>query len=353
MSKPWMLYGCYGYSGELILKHAVSKGLSPILAGRSKGKTEALARAYGLDYRVFDLSDQAEVQRNIADCLMVFNAAGPYSSTCLPMVQACLETGTHNLSLVGEIPMLETLSKFDQQAKDKNIIIGVGLGYDVHPTDCIAMMLKERLPNATHLTLAMDGPTGMSPGSYKELVEQIAEEPFWLRRNGALIKGKPQSTKIDFGDGPKLSMSIAWGDTSTAFSSTQIPNIDIYSSISYADWLTLKTLGMLSPILKLKVVNRMIHRLIDMTVSGPSVEEREHERTRLIGKVTNDNGTEETLQIEIPSSYRITYLSSVYAIEKVLNEADALAPGYRTPGQLLGSESIYEVEDVHRLHGLG
>jgi len=32
----WILYDCYGYSGELILKEATEKDLRPIVAGRSE-----------------------------------------------------------------------------------------------------------------------------------------------------------------------------------------------------------------------------------------------------------------------------------------------------------------------------
>jgi len=32
MPKPWMLYGANGYTGELIAREAVSRGLKPVLA---------------------------------------------------------------------------------------------------------------------------------------------------------------------------------------------------------------------------------------------------------------------------------------------------------------------------------
>ena len=35
MPTPWMIYGANGYTGELIAREAVSRGLKPVLAGRT------------------------------------------------------------------------------------------------------------------------------------------------------------------------------------------------------------------------------------------------------------------------------------------------------------------------------
>ena len=37
----WMIYGANGYTGELIARDAVKRGLRPVLAGRSRDKVEA------------------------------------------------------------------------------------------------------------------------------------------------------------------------------------------------------------------------------------------------------------------------------------------------------------------------
>ena len=34
MTAPLLVYGAYGYTGELVARRAVERGLSPILAGR-------------------------------------------------------------------------------------------------------------------------------------------------------------------------------------------------------------------------------------------------------------------------------------------------------------------------------
>ena len=55
MSAPWLLYGANGYTGELIAREAVARGMHPILAGRSKQKIERLAAELNCPSAVFDL----------------------------------------------------------------------------------------------------------------------------------------------------------------------------------------------------------------------------------------------------------------------------------------------------------
>jgi short subunit dehydrogenase-like uncharacterized protein len=40
----WLIYGANGYTGTLIAKEAVSRGLRPVLAGRSRGVAEMATR---------------------------------------------------------------------------------------------------------------------------------------------------------------------------------------------------------------------------------------------------------------------------------------------------------------------
>jgi len=342
---PWLLYGCYGYSGELIVEEAIKKGLKPILAGRSAQRTKALAYKYQLPFRVFGLSDQQEIERNIKDCFLVYNAAGPYTSTCIPLLGACLETGTHNLSLVGEIPLLEELLDYDDAAKSAGIILAVGLGFDVHPTDCIAATLKEIMPDATHLTIGIDGSTEMSPGSLKEFIEQMGEQPFWVREQGKLIESSPKTAEMDFGNGSKFAMTIAWGDTASAYHSTGIPNIDIYAAVNRFDWLLMRFMTYCKPVFKIKRVQHFANRCIDKFASGPNEKLREKDITYLSGEVSNKAGDKIRLKYTVPSAYKITYLSAVYAIEAVLKSKQEKS-GYFTPSQLLGASSILEIEGV-------
>jgi len=152
-----LLYGANGYTGELIARYAAQYGLQPILAGRKKDAIEALAKELQLPFRIVELHDSNALNAALSDIALVIQAAGPYHITAQPMIDACIATNTHYIDLNGDLDVFEMLQGYDQVAKDKDIMILPGAGFDVVPTDCLAVHLKNRLPTASYLTLAFYG----------------------------------------------------------------------------------------------------------------------------------------------------------------------------------------------------
>ena len=64
MRKPWMIYGANGYTGELVAREAVSRGLKPMLAGRTAAKVEPLVASLGLQARAFNLRDAVATSKS-------------------------------------------------------------------------------------------------------------------------------------------------------------------------------------------------------------------------------------------------------------------------------------------------
>jgi len=345
--RNWMLYGCTGYSGKLIARECYRQGLKPILAGRSESKVKLVAEELDFEYRVFDLTDTQQVEDALADCFMVFNAAGPFTQTCGPILDACLKQSVHNLSLVGEIPLLESLQQYDQAAKDAGITIAVGLGYDVIPTDCLANTLKECMPDATHLAIMMQGASHMSPGSTKEMIEQLGEQPFWARKNGELLESKATTKKIDVGLGDTLAMTIAWGDISSTYFSTKIPNIEVYATLSRVEVWMMQAISTLKPIIRVKRVQGWINKIIDFTVKGPSDFVLEETPVYFLGEARNSEGRSIQAKLKTASGYKLTYLGAVFSIKYVLE--NAVKSGYQTPAQLLGSNAIEHIEGSSKI----
>jgi short subunit dehydrogenase-like uncharacterized protein len=56
----FLIYGATGYTGDLIAREAVRRGLDPIVAGRNATKVKLLSDELGTEGRVFDLSDGME-----------------------------------------------------------------------------------------------------------------------------------------------------------------------------------------------------------------------------------------------------------------------------------------------------
>ena len=175
--KTWMIYGANGYSAQIILNVASERGMKPIIAGRNRDQIDQLSSEHDLDSRIFDLTSFDSVSEKISDIDILLNCAGPFSSTAEMMISACLHTSTHYIDITGEIDVFEYAHSKDNEAKASNIVICPGVGFDVIPTDCLAVLLQNELPSGTDLSLAFQAVgSKLSPGTLKPLLKVHPKE---------------------------------------------------------------------------------------------------------------------------------------------------------------------------------
>jgi len=229
MSDALLIYGATGFTGRLITTAAVALGLRPVLCGRDAAKLTRSAAALGLEYRVAALSDGERLRAALRDIDVVLHAAGPFSETAPPMVDACLRTGTHYLDISGEVPVIEGLVSRHQEARRRRIMVMPAVGFDVVPSDCLAAHVAHRLPSASRLAIGLSGLEFATRGSAKTLAEH-AGYGVRVRREGAItfVPAGSLSRAFDYGRGRRQSLNISWGDVSSAFYTTGIPNIEVY-----------------------------------------------------------------------------------------------------------------------------
>ena len=294
----WMIYGANGYTGELIARAAVSRGLKPVLAGRSRDKVQALARELGLEARVFSLEDEVRLLAQIKGHDLVLHCAGPFSATAAPMMEACLRANAHYLDITGEIAVFEHAQSLNDRARAAGVVICPGVGFDVVPTDCVAAALKNAMPDATHLALGFDSRSSFSPGTAKTSIVGMAQGGK-VRRDGKIISVPLayRVRRIDFGAGEKLAMTIPWGDVSTAWQTTGIANIEVFIPGSAGMIRGARFANWIRPLLGLPFVQRMLKARIGKTVIGPDQEKRADQGTHVWGEVRNARGDCKTARV--------------------------------------------------------
>lgn len=337
----WMIYGANGYSGELIARQAARLGLSPVLAGRNAAAVGSLAAELALPHRVFP-AERAE----LADMRLVLNCAGPFSATARPMIGAALAAGAHYLDITGEIDVFEHARTRDADARAAGTVICPGVGFDVIPTDCVARRLKEALPDATELALGFESRSGMSPGTAKTTVEGLGDGT--RVRRGGVLRREPiglRSRRIDFGSGERVAIAFPWGDVSTAWTTTGIPDITVFVSVPPAlRWGALAA-NLAAPLLRLAPIRARLTARAAATV-GPDAEARSRAPTFVWGEVRNAAGAVRTARIRVANGYEVT-VHGALAVARHLLEANAAPPGYTTPALLCGADL------VERLPGSG
>ena len=347
MEGQYMIYGAYGYTGELIAREAVARGHRPILAGRDPVKVPALAQELGCEYNVFKLEDARIIDEALDGVNAVLHCAGPFLHTYRPMVKACLRTGTHYLDITGEAGVFEAAAALDPDAREAEVMLLPGAGFDVVPTDCLALHLKQRLPSAKRLALGVRALGRLSRGTATTMIENLHRGGL-VRSDGHLtaVPTAWKTREIDFGDGPRTSVSMPWGDVATAYHSTGIPNIEVYFALPAKQRRMLRWSRAFKPILALGPIQGWLKGRVRKGPAGPSEEERQRGKSLLWGQVEDAEGQTATTRLETPEGYTVTYLAALAIVQRVLS-GDAPV-GFQTPAKAYGADLILELDGVRR-----
>ena len=345
MPKNFLIYGATGYTGELIARMAAERGLKPVLAGRNQNKVAPLAKELGLTAGAFSLDDKKSLEHALEEVDFVLHCAGPFSLTSKPMVGACLRLGKHYLDITGEIAVFEAMARLDEKAKEAGIMIMPGVGFDVVPSDCLALHLKNRLPTATNLTLAFYGLGKISHGTQATMTMNAGAGGA-IRRNGEITKvpAAYKTRQIDFGEVRKTGVTIPWGDVSTAFYSTKIPNIEVYTVLPEANLKMLKLSRYTGWLLATKFVQNYLQKQIP--AGGPDQEERAKGKTFLWGEASDAQGNKVESRLQGMEGYTMTALTALKIAEKVLD--GNFCAGFQTPAKCYGADLILEIEGTTR-----
>ncbi len=335
MNKHWLIYGANGYTGRLVAKECLAKGIKPILAGRNAEALGKLGGELGLTTRVFDLKDAV---KNLADISVVLHCAGPFSATVKPMVEACLSAGCHYLDITGEIDVLEWVFQQGARAKQAKVTLLSGSGFDVVPSDCLARHVSDKLPGAQELELAFTGSSAVSPGTMKTMVEGLPSGGK-IRRDGKIVTvpNAYRSKEVPFGSRRRVVTTIPWGDVATAFHTTGIPNVSTYTPVPSA----MRWVRLASPILGLKPVQGLLKKIIEKKVHGPDEAHRARARMYLWAKASRADGKSFEANLEVAEGYGFTALAMVACARAI--EAGKPGPGAWTPAGAFGADFVLSI----------
>tara|TARA_Y100000589_G_scaffold196771_1_gene185958 strand:+ start:234 stop:1289 length:1056 start_codon:yes stop_codon:yes gene_type:complete len=337
-----MIYGANGYTGRLIVERAVKLGLKPTLAGRSGREVRSLARQYGLNFRVFACERDSI---NLQDIDLVLHCAGPFINTFYPMLQACIKSSCHYLDITGEIAVFEKCAQMSTQIKQSGIIVMPGVGFDVVPSDCLLSYVAEGVDDAEHLILGVHGRGPLSQGTMRTMVEGFlnkgaVRESEFLR----LVPIAYRSSTLSFANRKRSCMTVPWGDVSTSFYSTGVPNIRVEFSCR-ATWIFLlrffRPLGVLWGSNWCKSVLR---KYIKTMARGPDRKQLQAEGCDMVAYALRSDGSGLRAYMQSVNGYQLTANAAIAAIESIA--ISDLAAGFYTPSKAFGWEFIQNIEGV-------
>ena len=346
--KNFLIYGSYGYTGQLIVELATKEGMCPILAGRDETKLRAQAERYDLEYRAFSLDETDKLDAALLEVDAVLHCAGPFVFTFRQMAEACIRTKRHYVDISGEIEGFEELAKMDDEAKQAGIMLLPGGGFDVVPSDCLVAYLHEKLPTATHLRLFIRGiGGGVSRGTALSGAENMHRQGR-IRKDSKVIQVPPawQVLEQDFGRGPRPFVSIGWGDVSTAYYSTRVPNIETYFAFPRFVIQLLKLSRYIGPLVYSRPVRNLLKWIIGIVnPSGPSRDRNKNGFSLTIAEM-RDGDQVVRAKMRTPEGYWCTALTTVEIMKRILNSD--LKKGFQTPSLAYGSDFIMQFDGVER-----
>jgi short subunit dehydrogenase-like uncharacterized protein len=169
-----------------------------------------------------------------------------------------------------------------------------------------------------------------------------------IRRDGKLttVPTAWKTREIDFGRGPVKATTIPWGDVSTAFHSTAIPNIEVYAALPAVARKMMKLSRPFGRLLASQPVQSFLKKRIKAQPAGPSDAERASGKSIVWGEVKDESGRTAVSRLQGPEGYTLTALAALAIVEKAL-AGDAPA-GFQTPSRAYGPDLILEVEGVTR-----
>lgn len=312
-----LIYGAAGYTGRLAAERAKELGLDFEIAGRNSQRIESLAAQMDVPYRVFDTDD---AEGSLSGISVLLNVAGPFAYTAEPLMHACIKAGVHYLDITAEINTYRMAERLGAEAAVNHVMLLPGVGWDVVPTDSLAVHVAKRAVTPVALGIALQVPGSMSRGSAMS-VSEIIGAGVLARVDGELVATPDAAPRhFDFGQGPVLCAPLSFGDLVTGWHSTGIPNIAMFVHIT-GDAFPEGDLAQLP--------------------EGPTPEQRAAHRARAVVEVTGTEGTIVRSMIETVNGYSFTPLAAVEAARRVLN--GERQPGFATPTKVFGdgfAESI-------------
>jgi short subunit dehydrogenase-like uncharacterized protein len=210
MPRRIVLYGATGYIGGLTAQALVANGVRPVLAGRNRGRLDAMAG------RLTHAGDGTRLQTAVADAAVpgqlrdligagdvLVSTAGPFLKVGQPVVAGAVEAGAIYLDSSGEPPFIrQVFEEFGPRAERTGAVLLTAFGYDYVPGNlAAALALRAAGPAATrvrvgyfvHGDLRKAGSAGTRASAGRMLLE-----PAYAFRDGHIVSERTAAHVTSF-----------------------------------------------------------------------------------------------------------------------------------------------------------
>ena len=215
-----VLFGATGYTGELTAGAMVERGLSPVLAARSREKLGALAERLGgskqLDTAVADVDDPQSVRALVEEGDVLVTTVGPFVRWGAAAAAAAARARAHYIDSTGEPPFIrEVFERYGVVADRAGCAMLTAFGYDWVPGNLAGGLALRRAGDSAvridvgyFITGAAD-PGSMSGGTRASLVGVLAAPSFSFKDGRVRPeRGAKHMRRFKIGDKEQAGVSV-------------------------------------------------------------------------------------------------------------------------------------------------
>jgi NAD(P)-dependent dehydrogenase (short-subunit alcohol dehydrogenase family) len=126
-----LVYGANGHTGRFIVRELGARGMRPVLSGRNREQLNAMSAAQGgLEVRAAQLDEPHALRQALTGMDAVINAAGPFSFTAAPVIDAAIQARIPYLDIAAETDITAaTIANHGERARLAGVPVVPAAGF--------------------------------------------------------------------------------------------------------------------------------------------------------------------------------------------------------------------------------
>jgi short subunit dehydrogenase-like uncharacterized protein len=324
-----VVLGASGFTGRLLAKALVARGLKPVLAGRSPAKIDALAEELGgLETARADTTIPASIRKLVTSGDVLATTVGPFARHGKAALDAAIAAGAHYVDSTGEAGFVRSVfADAGPRAAANDCALLTAFGYDFVPGNlAAALALRQAGSAATRVATAyfFDGDAKMSSGTAATAVGGLTD-PSHLLSKGRLVL-LPTGRKLrTFTDRGARRPGVLMGSTESLALPRTFPQLTDVAN--YLGWLgkgsyAMPAVSFGTGLLRLPLLRQGLAHRADkaaaVTGRGPDEAARRNQRSVAIAVASDAGGKQLTsVRVEGPNGYDLTADLMAWAAEEL------------------------------------
>jgi short subunit dehydrogenase-like uncharacterized protein len=347
-----VLFGATGYTGTLAAEELSARGTHTVLAGRDRGRLDALSSRLGGDLgtATADVSDPATVAALVKTGDVLVSTVGPFAKWGDAAVTAAIEGGAHYLDSTGE-PSFErrVFEHFGPRAERAGTVLLTAFGYDCVPGNvAAALALEDAGAKAVQVDIGYFVTRGRPSGGTLVSLAGATRAPSFAWRDGILTTERGGARTASFDLGGRRGVGLSFGATEHLSLPRSYPRLRTIGT--YLGWfgpLTkgVKVLSAAQAELERvpgasSLIDRATGRLLRNAGGGPNASARARMSSRIVAVARDARGREVgAARLEGVDAYTLTARLLAWGALQLRDGASPPA-GARGPVEAFGLDTM-------------